>query len=136
MRVVQDAGEIEEAYRRCQSEAMSAFGNGDVYVERLIRHARHIEVQIVGDGQGNVSHLYERDCTLQRRHQKLIEISPGLTLPAAVRERISPPPCQWRVRSNTKALGRSSFFTSPVRRRGNRTPSSWRPIRVFRSSIP
>lgn len=76
MRAVFDYAEIETSYERCQSEALQAFGNGDLYVEKLIQNARHIEVQIIGDGTGEVSYLGERECSIQRRHQKLIEIAP------------------------------------------------------------
>jgi len=81
MRPVTRPEDLEQAFTRCQSEARSAFGNADVYVERLIPLARHIEVQVVGDGTGHVSHLWERECTIQRRNQKLVEVapSPGLT---------------------------------------------------------
>jgi acetyl/propionyl-CoA carboxylase alpha subunit len=85
MRVVAHETEIAECYARCQSEAAAAFGNSAVYVERYSPRVRHIEVQIVGDGSGAVSHLWERECTLQRRHQKLIEIAPSPTLAATVR---------------------------------------------------
>jgi acetyl/propionyl-CoA carboxylase alpha subunit/acetyl-CoA carboxylase carboxyltransferase component len=88
IRVVRDAEEIGEAYERCASEARSAFGDGGVYAERLVEHARHIEAQIIGDATGAVSHLWERDCTVQRRHQKLIEIAPSPWLEAAARDRI------------------------------------------------
>ncbi|WP_339804573.1 carboxyl transferase domain-containing protein [uncultured Marinobacter sp.] len=88
MRVVRDPGELAEAYARCQSEALQAFGNGELYVEKLLHHARHIEVQIVGDGSGQVTHLWERDCTIQRRHQKLIEIAPSPVLDETVRDQI------------------------------------------------
>ena len=77
MRIVEDAARLEEAYARCQSEAKAAFGNDQVYVERLIRKARHIEVQIIGDHYGAISHLWERECTIQRRNQKLIEVAPS-----------------------------------------------------------
>src|SRR5262245_34198243 len=77
MRIVDDPLKLDEAYARCRSEAMAAFGSGDVYVERLIRRARHIEVQIIGDRHGAVSHLCERECTIQRRNQKLIEVAPS-----------------------------------------------------------
>jgi acetyl-CoA carboxylase carboxyltransferase component/biotin carboxyl carrier protein len=82
MRVVRRLEEVEEAYNRCQSEARSAFGNGEVYVERFMPGARHIEVQMLGDHSGSITHLWERECTVQRRHQKLIEIapSPSITL--------------------------------------------------------
>jgi acetyl/propionyl-CoA carboxylase alpha subunit/acetyl-CoA carboxylase carboxyltransferase component len=89
MRVVADAAALEAAYERCRSEARAAFGNGDLYVERYLRRARHIEVQIVGDESGTVSHLFERDCTLQRRHQKLVELAPSPGLGKAMRERLT-----------------------------------------------
>ena len=88
MRVVRRREELEDAYARCQSEARAAFGNGDVYVEQLLPRARHIEVQIVGDGSGAVSHLGERDCSIQRRHQKLVEIAPAPGLPDGLRQRL------------------------------------------------
>jgi pyruvate carboxylase len=88
MRVVQRREELEDAYARCQSEARAAFGNGDVYVEQLLPRARHVEVQIVGDGSGAVSHLGERDCSIQRRHQKLVEIAPAPGLPDGLRQRL------------------------------------------------
>ncbi len=88
MRAVYRAGDLEREYERCVSEARSSFGSGDVYVERLMPRARHIEVQIVGDGQGGVSHLWERECSLQRRHQKLLEIAPSPTLRGGLRERL------------------------------------------------
>ena len=88
MRVVRKRAELEDAYARCQSEAQAAFGNGDVYVEQLLPRARHVEVQIVGDGSGAVSHLGERDCSIQRRHQKLVEIAPAPGLPEGLRQRI------------------------------------------------
>jgi pyruvate carboxylase len=86
MRVVdsqdQFAGKLEEATR----EAAAAFGNGAVFLERYIRRAKHIEVQIMGDRHGNIVHLYERDCSVQRRHQKVVEVAPGVNLPKKVRE--------------------------------------------------
>ena len=77
MRAVQRAEELDAAWERCRSEALGAFGNADVYVEALLPRARHIEVQIVGDATGRVVHLWERECTLQRRNQKLVEIAPS-----------------------------------------------------------
>jgi len=88
MRIVRDPEELPEALERCASEAESAFGNRDLYVEALISNALHIEVQIIADGKGGVSHLYERDCSLQRRHQKLVEIAPSPQLPASLRSGI------------------------------------------------
>lgn len=88
MRVVENAADLAEAYARCQSEASAAFGFDGVYAERLIRQARHIEVQIIGDRHDAISHLWERECTIQRRHQKLIEVAPSPSLSDALRGRI------------------------------------------------
>ncbi len=76
-RVVHDRGELSATFERCQSEADLAFGNSDVYVEEFITRARHIEIQILGDKHGHVAHLGERECSVQRRFQKLIEIAPA-----------------------------------------------------------
>ena len=89
IRAVTRIDEIEDAFTRCQSEARTAFANGDVYVEQLIPRARHIEVQVIGDSAGGVSHLWERECTLQRRNQKLIEVAPSPGLPPALRDRLT-----------------------------------------------
>ena len=86
MRAVYQDSELAEAYARCQSEALAAFGNGALYVEQLVRSARHIEVQILGDCDGQLSHLHERDCSLQRRNQKLVEIAPSPDLPQSLRD--------------------------------------------------
>ena len=88
MRAVFDEHELAHAFARCQSEARSAFGAEGLYVEQLVGHARHIEIQVIGDASGAVSHLWERDCSLQRRQQKLIEIAPSPDLPGATRERM------------------------------------------------
>jgi len=82
MRQVFGIDELEEAYTRCQSEALQAFGNGELYVEELMQRARHIEVQIIGDGFGRVSHLWERECSIQRQHQKLVELCLLYTSPS------------------------------------------------------
>ncbi|HEX7776955.1 MAG TPA: carboxyl transferase domain-containing protein [Parvibaculum sp.] len=89
MRPVRAASEIDEAYARCQSEAKAAFGNGDVYVEKLIEAARHIEIQVIGDKSGDVVHAFERECSAQRRNQKLIEIAPSPTLSDALRDKLT-----------------------------------------------
>ena len=88
MRPVFGADKLDEAFARCQSEAQSAFGNNALYIEQLVSHARHIEIQVLGDSTGVVSHLWERDCSLQRRQQKLVEIAPSPDLPPAIRERM------------------------------------------------
>src|SRR3546814_16076659 len=86
-RPVVAAGGLEDAFTRCRSEATTAFGSGDLYVEQLIRHARHVEVQVIGDG-ARVAHLWERDCSLQRQRQKLVEFAPAPNLDEAVRARL------------------------------------------------
>jgi len=88
MRVAVSEQALRTAFQQAQAEAEAAFGSGDVYLERYVEHPRHIEVQILGDTQGNVVHLWERDCTMQRRHQKLIEESPAPNLDPKVRQSI------------------------------------------------
>lgn len=88
IRLVRSAETLDDAYARCQSEALRAFGDGRVYVEQALPRARHIEVQILGDGFGSVMHLGERDCTVQRRHQKLIEICPSPRLAPELRAQL------------------------------------------------
>jgi len=89
MRTVHRPADVAEAYARCQSEAQAAFGTGEVYVERWIPRARHIEVQVVGDGSGGVSHLWERECSIQRRNQKVVEVAPSPGLSPDLRARLT-----------------------------------------------
>jgi propionyl-CoA carboxylase alpha chain len=86
MRVVRSAAELPEAVASAEREAASAFGDGTVYLERYLEGARHVEVQIFGDAHGRVIHLYERECSIQRRHQKILEESPSPALSSALRE--------------------------------------------------
>ncbi|KAG9622166.1 pyruvate carboxylase, partial [Aureobasidium melanogenum] len=88
MRVVWKQEELKEAFERATSEAKSAFGNGTVFVERFLYRPKHIEVQLLGDSHGNVVHLYERDCSVQRRHQKVVELAPAKDLPEETRQAI------------------------------------------------
>src|SRR5215831_406939 len=81
MRVVHKAGDLAALLDEAQAEAKSAFGNGAVFLEKYIPHAKHIEVQVLGDQHGNVIHLHERDCSVQRRHQKVVEVAPSYGLP-------------------------------------------------------
>ncbi|XP_067400171.1 pyruvate carboxylase, mitochondrial [Emydura macquarii macquarii] len=89
MRVVRSYEELEENYTRAFSEALAAFGNGALFVEKFIEKPRHIEVQILGDKYGNVVHLYERDCSIQRRHQKVVEIAPAAHLDTQLRSKLT-----------------------------------------------
>lgn len=88
MRVVRDEASLAESYERAKSEAKAAFGSDEVYVEKLVENPKHIEVQILGDHSGNVVHLYERDCSVQRRHQKVVEVAPSLSLSEDLRDQI------------------------------------------------
>jgi acetyl/propionyl-CoA carboxylase alpha subunit/acetyl-CoA carboxylase carboxyltransferase component len=88
MRVVTNPEEMDEAFARCQGEAQAAFGNNAVFLEKIVPRPRHIEVQVLGDGQGNVVHLFERDCSVQQRHQKVVEVAPAPGLDDALRQRI------------------------------------------------
>jgi 3-methylcrotonyl-CoA carboxylase alpha subunit len=101
-------GEIEAAMR----EAKNSFGSAGLIVEKLIERGRHIEVQIAGDGKGNVIHLFERECSLQRRHQKLIEEAPAANLPAALRERMTADATRIGKRLNYRGVGTVEFIVS------------------------
>jgi pyruvate carboxylase len=88
MRVVADGAALAGALEQAQRESQTAFGSNEVFVEKFIRRARHIEVQLLGDKHGNLVHLYERDCSLQRRHQKVVEIAPSPSLSTELRDAI------------------------------------------------
>ena len=88
MRVVEKMEDLEKSYLAAESEAISAFGDGTLYMEKYIKNPRHIEVQVIGDSFGNVVHIGERDCSMQRRHQKLIEESPAIALDDKTRARL------------------------------------------------
>jgi acetyl-CoA carboxylase biotin carboxylase subunit len=88
MKIVRASEQLAPMFRTASAEAMAAFGNGDMYVERYVEHPRHIEIQIVADEHGNVIHLGERECSIQRRHQKMLEESPSPALNERLRERM------------------------------------------------
>ena len=88
MRVVHSPDELAPLLEEATREAGAAFGRGEVFVERFIRRAKHIEVQVLGDTHGNLVHLWERDCSVQRRHQKVVEVAPGINLPLELRAKI------------------------------------------------
>src|SRR6478752_3001146 len=88
MRVVHKAGDLDSLLDEAQGEAERAFGNPAVFLEKYIPRAKHIEVQILGDRHGNVLHLHERDCSVQRRHQKVVEIAPSVALDETVRREL------------------------------------------------
>jgi 3-methylcrotonyl-CoA carboxylase alpha subunit len=88
MKIVREPGEVLGAVQRARREAQSAFGDSTLYVERLVERPRHVEIQVFADAHGNVVHLFERECSIQRRHQKTIEESPCAALSASLRERM------------------------------------------------
>ncbi|MFB5650049.1 carboxyl transferase domain-containing protein [Leptospira wolffii] len=110
IRIVRKSEEIDGAYSSCSNEALSSFGNSNLYVEKFLSKARHLEIQILGDGTGDVVHLWERDCTLQRRNQKILEIAPSPFLPDKIRNRILDSAIQIAKACNYKNLGTFEFL--------------------------
>ena len=109
-RIVLNEADIESAYARCQSEAQAAFGVPDVYVEAFLPRARHVEVQILGDREGNVTHLGERECSVQRRHQKVVEIAPAPCLDDALRTAMTAAAVRFAEREGYENLGTFEFL--------------------------
>jgi acetyl/propionyl-CoA carboxylase alpha subunit len=110
MRVVTGPAAVADAYERCRSEALASFGGGELYAEKYVPRARHIEVQVAGDGSGAVTHLWERDCSVQRRHQKLIEIAPAPALPGRVRDALLDAALRMAARVRYEGLGTFEFL--------------------------
>lgn len=113
MRIVRKAEELEEAFDRARSEARSAFGNAAVYVEKYIENPKHIEVQVIGDRQGNAVHLFERDCSVQRRHQKVVEIAPSLGLDEKLQQDICQSALELMKNIDYTNAGTVEFLTTP-----------------------
>lgn len=110
MRVVREQETLKDSFERATSEAKSAFGNGTVFVERFLERPKHIEVQLLGDNQGNVVHLYERDCSVQRRHQKVVELAPAKDLPIDVRDNILSDAVKLAKSVNYRNAGTAEFL--------------------------
>ena len=104
MRVVHDAAQLDAKLEEAQGEARSAFGDASVFLEKFLPRARHIEVQILADHHGNLLHLWERDCSVQRRHQKVVEVAPAANLRASVRTEL----CEASLRIGRKANYRNA----------------------------
>ncbi|MDF2929380.1 MAG: cfiB, partial [Anaerospora sp.] len=113
MRIVRNAASLEESYYRAKSEAKAAFGNDEIYLEKLLENPKHIEVQILGDTYGNIVHLYERDCSVQRRHQKLVEVAPSISLPAELRSAICNSAVQLMKSVGYVSAGTVEFLVAP-----------------------
>jgi len=110
MRIVRKADELEEALESTSREALNYFGNGSVYAEKYIENPRHIEVQILGDNNGKVLHLFERECSIQRRYQKIIEEAPSITLSKEVRQKICKAAVEIGEKSNYSNAGTIEFL--------------------------
>ncbi len=110
MRVVHDASELDRLLEEAQGEARSAFGDGSVFLEKYLPRARHLEVQILADEHGGLLHLYERDCSVQRRHQKVVEVAPAANLPAGVRAHLCDAAVQLARKANYRNAGTVEFL--------------------------
>ncbi|SCU78090.1 LADA_0A03774g1_1 [Lachancea dasiensis] len=110
MRVVREGDDISDAFQRATSEAKTAFGNGTCFIERFLDKPKHIEVQLLADGYGNVVHLFERDCSVQRRHQKVVEVAPAKTLPKDVRDSILTDAVKLAKEAGYKNAGTAEFL--------------------------
>ncbi len=110
MRIVRSDDELEDMFNLCRSEAQSFFGNPDVYLEKYLENPRHIEVQILADSFGNVVHLGERDCSIQRRHQKLIEEAPSPVINPEIREKMGQAAIRAAKAINYEGVGTCEFL--------------------------
>ncbi|KAH3663368.1 hypothetical protein OGAPHI_005358 [Ogataea philodendri] len=116
MRVVREGEDIADAFSRATSEAKTAFGNGTCFIERFLDKPKHIEVQLLADNYGNVIHLFERDCSVQRRHQKVVEIAPAKTLPIEVRDAILTDAVKLAKTANYRNAGTAEFLVDAKNR--------------------
>ncbi|EPQ65851.1 Pyruvate carboxylase [Blumeria graminis f. sp. tritici 96224] len=116
MRVVREQESLKDSFERATSEAKSAFGNGTVFVERFLDKPKHIEVQLLGDNHGNIVHLYERDCSVQRRHQKVVELAPAKDLPQDVRDHLLSDAVKLAKSVNYRNAGTAEFLVDQQNR--------------------
>jgi pyruvate carboxylase len=110
MRVVNKKEDLIPLFNAASSEALAAFGDGGCFVERYVKNAKHVEVQVIGDGKGNVVHLWERDCSVQRRHQKIVEIAPACHHPMEVRQNVINDALKLTKACNYKNAGTVEFL--------------------------
>src|SRR5437879_4161900 len=110
MRVVHDAAQLDALLEEAQGEARSAFGDASVFLEKYLPCARHLEVQILADHHGNLLHLYERDCSVQRRHQKVVEVAPAANLSASIRGELCDAAVQLARKANYRNAGTVEFL--------------------------
>jgi pyruvate carboxylase len=110
MRVVDNADQLSTRLEEAQGEARSAFGDASVFLEKFLTHARHIEVQILADEHGQLLHLYERDCSVQRRHQKVVEVAPAVNLPESIRRELCAAAVELTRKANYRNAGTVEFL--------------------------
>ena len=110
MRIIREPSEFEKNFVSAQSEAAAAFGNGDVYLEKFVTKPRHVEIQLLGDGKGNIIHFGERECSIQRRHQKLIEESPSPIISDSLREQMGAAAIRGAEAVNYEGAGTVEFL--------------------------
>ena len=113
MRMVDRMSDLHNAYDLAKSEARLAFGSDEIYVEKYIQNPKHVEVQIMGDEYGHVVHLFERDCSIQRRHQKVVEIAPAFALPVELRQKICAAAVKLMKNVNYVNAGTVEFLVTP-----------------------
>jgi acetyl/propionyl-CoA carboxylase alpha subunit/acetyl-CoA carboxylase carboxyltransferase component len=112
MRPVIRRNELAMAYERCRSEALQAFGSGEIYVEELVAGARHVEVQVLGDGRGRAVHLWDRECSLQRQRQKVIEFAPAIGVAPEVRAGLAAAAVKLALAADYRGVGTVEFLVS------------------------
>mgnify|MGYP001541443247 FL=1 len=113
MRMVASMDDLDQAYSLAKSEALKAFGSDEIYLEKYLQNPKHIEVQIIGDTHGNIVHLHERDCSVQRRHQKLVEVAPAFSLPQQLRSRICEAAVKLMKNVDYISAGTVEFLATP-----------------------
>merc|ERR1712159_367664 len=116
MRIVRGYDELEDGFNGAMYEARAAFGDGSCFIEWYVEEPRHIELQILGDTEGNVVHLFERDCSVQRRHQKVVEIAPAKNLPKSVRDAILTDAVRLAKSVNYRNAGTAEFLVDEQNR--------------------
>ncbi len=113
MRVVREPSGLDAAYEEAYSEALRAFGDGSIFLERFVERPKHIEVQLLGDTYGNLVHLYERDCSVQRRFQKVVEVAPCTTLPEFVKKKLYDYALRLGREAGYSCAGTAEFLVDP-----------------------
>ena len=112
MRIVRTLDEVPANFDACKRESMNAFGRDEVFIEEFWEQTKHLEVQILADGQGSVLHLFERDCTVQHRHQKMVEIGPARDIHPALRAKLTECAITLATAANYRGAGTVEFLVN------------------------